>query len=220
MDFRETLDSILKEGIKSKHLNMFACYCIKFAITCFNNSRFKSELLTYMDHSPEDIATDLIGDLFRTNGGKFIHLEKFFSGTDIPNSESDYLKAKLNSILYNTINQRITKIRIEFGVNYFNVEKSVNENIKRNPDKYKINIINGKKHVYTCEEHKIIINKNSSTEEMILFELFGKKIKTASVPEIMEHIFLILINQDEYDNIVELNYLITIITNFYNRRLI
>lgn len=218
MDLKAAIYSILKDGEKSPHLKFFVEICVSAAISCLNNSRYKKDVLMNMNHSMEDIAVDLIGDLFKTEDRKFVYFLNHFSDVDILNTEHDILKAKLVSLVYNRSSQRISKIRMEFGEKFFNIEKAVNEEIKRHPDIYKQITFNGKILIFTCNENEIDTDKPVCREDLLLDYLFGKKYKTAEIPEIMKYIYEFLNLQDEFINAYDKTELASLITKFHKRR--
>lgn len=218
MDLRETINSILINGERSPHLNCFVGICVAAAVSCLNNSKFKKEILLNMNHSVEDIAVDLIGDLFKTENKKFVYIEKYFSDIDILNAEEDILKAKLYSLIYSRSNQRISKIRIEFGEIFFNIEKAVNEEIKRHPDIYRQLSVQGKILIFTCHEKELDFEKVNCNEDILLFYLFGKKYKTAGIPEILKYIFEFLNSQNDFIKAYDKTGLAALITSFHRRR--
>lgn len=218
MGLREVIISILEKGEKSPYLNCFCSICAAMSLSCFKKSRFKNEVLTAMPHSLEDIAADLIGDLFRCEDGKYICINKFFSTLDIGNLNEDIIESKLFSLIYSRTNQRITKIRIENGVIFFKIEKAVNQEIKRHPEIFRTKNIGDKIFVFTCKEKDVCFDKPECEERILLDVLFGQKYKTAEIPEILKYIFEFLNNQDDFCKAVEKIKLITLVTNFYGKK--
>lgn len=218
MDLNGIIQSILKDGVNSDKLRGFLEICIRISLSCLNNSKFKNEIYSYLNHSQEDIAVDLIGDLFKTESGRLICFEKYFSGINIAETESDILKAKLSAIIYNTVNQRISKLRSEFGEIYFSIEKAVNINISRHPERYRFYINGSHKYIYSVCPEKLIKNKDQCDENTLLSVLFEKKHKTFMIPEVMSSLFEFLNNQDEFNNSLEHNFMLTVITNFFKKR--
>ncbi len=218
MDLKETINSVLIYGDKSPQLNCFVRICASIAVSCLNNSRFKKEIITNMNHSVEDIAVDLIGDLFKTENKKFIYIENFFSGIDVVNTEEDILKAKLSSLIYNRSNQRISKIRIEFGEKFFNIEKAVNEEIHRHPDVYKQFMHNGNIFIYVCDKTELDESKPMCSEDDLLYYLFGKKYKTAETPEILGNVFEFMNMQNDFIKAYGKTPLASLVTKFHRKR--
>lgn len=218
MDLKETINSVLIYGDKSPQLNCFVRICASIAVSCLNNSRFKKEINANMNHSVEDIAVDLIGDLFKTENKKFVYIEKFFSGIDVINTEEDILKAKLSSLIYNRSNQRISKIRIEFGEKFFNIEKAVNEEIHRHPDIYKQFTFKRNILIYVCDKTELDLNKPVCNEDDLLYYLFGKKYKTAEIPEILAYIFEFINKQNDFIKAYGKTPLASLIAKFHKKR--
>lgn len=218
MDLKDIVLSILTEGIKSAKLKIFLKICIRMSISCLNNSKFKKDIYLFLNHSQEDIAVDLIGDLFRTESGKLVCFEKYFSGFEVAHTEPDILKAKLSALIYNTVNQRISKLRSEFGEIYFSVEKAVNINISRHPEIYKFYVNGVHKYIYTVCSERLIKDKDYCDENTLLSVLFEKKYKTFMIPEVMGNLFDYINSQDEFNNSLEHNFMITVITNFFKKR--
>lgn len=218
INLNEIIVSILCKGEKSPHLKSFVELCASMALTCYYQSRFNNKTDIFSGCSINDIAFDLIADLFSCEGGKFVQIEKYFSAVDFINAEEEILKSKLSALVFNRTRQRITRIRIESGEIFFNVEKNVNEEIKRHPEFYYQKIHEGKVYVFTCDSEKVNLTKNNYTKEILLDELFCGKYKTYSTPEVMKFLFEFLNDQNEYCKAIEKVYLISVVTDFYKKR--
>jgi len=215
------LDSVLKQGKRSRHLTRFIKMCQKISIINLINSKYRDFLLKKTGCRLEDIALDLIADLFEEREGKFYQLNLYF--TDILDTvkkiPEDVLHSKLVTLVRSGANQKISDIRQDFGECYFRVKKAVNICLTRKAQKFKKKVVNDSTYIYHSEEKDPDLSKLEYPQEQLLPELFKCKFKTYQVPEVMNNIYSIVNEQDEYSKALELNTLTNCVVGFYKRRL-
>ena len=214
----DILLSILSIGSSSPLLNHFFKICTKLSIANIRVSKFRNELLRKTGLNEEDLAIDIIADLFRQVDGKFVSINKFFNDILKENQDvsNDEVFARLGYLIRSSGNQMISRIRKEYlGEIYFNIKMAIDRCIERNSE-----IFRKKTHgnvLYIYSEDKIDFNLKQIPEDELVYELTGKTFKTRSIPELMREVFSILNSQYNYCNAIELSLLTNVLVSYYKK---
>lgn len=220
-EINTVLHSVLAEGKRSRYLHKFIGVCQKISIINLINSKYRDFLLKKTGCRLEDIALDLIADLFEERNGKFYQLNLYFRDiiSDIKTLPEDIVHSKLVTLVRSGANQKISDIRQDFGECYFRVKKAVNICLTRKSNYFKKKVLNDSTYIYHFKEKEPELHKEEIPQDILLPELFKCKFKTYQIPEVMTNIYTIVNEQDEYSKALELNSLTNYVVGFYKRRL-
>jgi len=216
------LNSIITEGRFSCFLKEFILLCLKYALAALNRNYSKEAVLNLTGLSPNDIAYDIIADLFEQDeNGKFPVLVKYYKNSDnLSELTEDEIKAKMYALIISRTNQRLSEMKEECGEIFFKVRKAVRIYIQRNNEKYKCIIYNETEYVYTCDRKTMNMDKQIMPCELLLNSIYAFDYRNYQIPVILESLFAVLNRQAEFAKTTEKNTLFKVITDFYKQRLI
>jgi hypothetical protein len=185
------------------------------------NSKYRDLLLKKTGCTVDDLALDLIADLFESRRGKYYYLNRYFEdiNKNVMKLPKQVIASRLFSIISSAVNQRISDIRQEFGENYFKIKKAVDICLIRKPDSFKKKIIKENIYVYNCSSRSINLKFEQMPREYIIPELFKFEFRTHQVPEVMKNIYNVVNQQNEYSRALELTSLINCVVDFYRSRI-
>jgi hypothetical protein len=213
--------SILSLGAESPKLNQFVEICTNLSIPVLNRSKFKEYILYKTGLSVRDLARDLIADLFKVNGGKYIYINNHFEDILVNYKEvpAEIIKAKLSTLVISRTNQGITEIRESFGEIYFRIKRSIYLHISRHKDEFKKVIYEGNTYIFNCPEKEVKFDMEQMPVLTMLDFMYASNHKKYSITTITNYIFGILNRQKDYCKDLMDTTLYNIVAEFFNSRM-
>lgn len=211
--------SILKYGNKSECISEFIYVCKSIALSFLKTNKYSKEILYKEQITEEELSSDVIADLFAQKDGKYYLVNNYFEKVEIAKLKEEEVLAMLIVLVRSRAQQRISEIREEQGEIYYKIKKSIDSYLIRNKEEYNLVIFRDKQYIFQKIYEKIDIGCQQIPEDELLNELFSKKIKNYSIPEVMRNIIEITGTQNQYCVAIEKVHCVNIITQFYKKRL-
>jgi len=218
---KDALLSVIVEGRNSPHKNDFIETCKKLAVKAFNSSFLRESILNNSGLSPEDVAVDIIADLFAEENGRYPSFNNYFGDTagKISVCSEDELFAKLNALIISRANQRLTDIKDENGEIFYKVRKAVRIYFQRHKDDFHFIIYDKEKYFFNCKKELLDFDMPEFDENVLKNQLLTFNYKNYRIPEFINSLFLILNEQDIFLKTKNETSICKIITGFYKERL-
>jgi hypothetical protein len=211
--------SVLEYGNKSDSINDFIYACKSIAFSYLKTNKFSKELLCKEQITEEELSSDVIADLFAEKDGKYYLVNNYFEKDSFTKLTEEEIIAMLIVLVRSRAQQRISEIREEQGEIYYKIKKSIDSYLIRNKEEYNLVIFRDKQYIFQKIYEKIELDCQQIPEDELLNELFSKKMKNYSIPEVMRNIIEITGTQNQYCLAIEKVHCINLITQFYKKRL-
>ncbi len=220
---KEILLSILISGEKSPHVRRFFEICGNMSaahLSTYSNILTRNELLNKLSLSLKDLSGDCIADLFETVNGKFIHFSNYFEKVygRLEFMHDEEILAYLANLIKSKTNQHIAVIKENFGDIFWKVRKAVRIYIQRNPDKYRFTKLNNEKYISLNCNKDIDLTIPVYPQEELITQVCFREFKYYYTSEVVENIFHVLDNQNDYSKALKEDELFTIVKKFYEKR--
>ncbi|MCX7833501.1 MAG: hypothetical protein N2490_04750 [Ignavibacteria bacterium] len=214
---KDVIISVIKEGERSHKLSELIDFCQKIAVTTINVSKYRNFIIEKSGLSINDLAIDVIADLFACEKGKYKFIDSCLKRI-IDSKSEDEILAKLYALVIARTNQRIVELREECGELYFKIKKAVKLFLNRCND-YKKVFYKSTCYIYSCELSKLNPRLKEIPIEELLQLLFSLKFEKLSVASITSKALEIVNSQKKYLRAISEFNLYFVISEFYKCRL-
>lgn len=223
---KQILIAIISGDISPLKVKQLHSICLVFSISSLSVKKYHfivEEVQINMGCTLRDLACNCIDELFRTENGRLIEIERYFLKKfpdGLERIQAEIIKANLGLLVKSKTNQQLSEIREKSGDLYFKIRKAVSTEIARRTKTYVQKRINGKKIITMYNSH----DNNSILPEVdkyILLEwLFDIKLKKYDVAKVLREVFTILNSQDRFAKYIEETLLLSTLKEFYIAKMI